>query len=297
MSDADREVRGPGKCARSLDEALTEMRMPQLSNLCTRFLCSEPTMDRLPARALEEAKENLRKFTFVGIQERFSESIVLLQRTLGLGVVPYRSRHVSRAGHRPSVDEIPDHDRELILEHNAYDTELYAFGLELFEEAVAAANGDFAADVDRLRGAAEAATADHEAEVRAAREWLDRELPAGASRAMRPLVARAEEAGVSRTALMNAGRELLVSKGTTSEGVRTLTRASGSTLTAVEDAKGWIDRELPKGATEQREALLERGEAAGHAPEALNRARKMLSVNKLRGPDDQWVWSRPADRG
>jgi hypothetical protein len=95
---------------------------------------------------------------------------------------------------------------------------------------------------------------------------------------------------------MNAGRELLVWKGTNSDGVRTLTRASGGTLTAVEDAKAWIERELPKGASEQREALIQRGEAAGHTREAMNRARKMLAVNKLRGPDDLWVWSRPADR-
>jgi hypothetical protein len=136
----------------SLEQALVEMRLPQLSNLSTRFLCGHPSpLGELPATALDDAKANLREFDFVGIQERFEESLVLLRRMLGLSSIPYEDRHVSQEGHRPTVDEIPDEQRALIEEYNALDAELYRFGSELFEEAVAGADESFAADVEALR--------------------------------------------------------------------------------------------------------------------------------------------------
>jgi hypothetical protein len=143
-------ARSPKVKANSLEEALVEMRLPQLNNFATRFLCSDPApMDDLSPGALEDAKSNLREFAFVGIQERFDESLVLLRRMLGLGSIPYVDRHVS--SDRPAIDDIADHERELIEEHNQLDTELYACGLELFEEAVAAAGPGLTADVEALR--------------------------------------------------------------------------------------------------------------------------------------------------
>jgi hypothetical protein len=147
----------PGKIrtdakADSLEEALVEMHLPQISNLATRFLCGHPSLPMtapLPASALRDAKESLREFAFVGIQERVEESLVLLQRMLGLGSIPYRDRHVS--SDRPAVDEISDEERALIEEHNQLDAELYRFGLGLFEDAVAAAGERFAAEVAALR--------------------------------------------------------------------------------------------------------------------------------------------------
>lgn len=150
--------------ADSLEEALVEMRLPQIRNLATRFLCGHPSpMGDLPPRALDDAKANLRGFALIGIQERFEESVVLLQRMLGLGPAPYRDRHVS--SDRPAVDEIPDAERALIEEHNRLDAELYRFGLRLFEDAVAAAGEGFAAEVDALRARDAAA---REAEWRSA---------------------------------------------------------------------------------------------------------------------------------
>jgi hypothetical protein len=58
---------------------------------------------------------------------------------------------VSSEGSRPSVDEIPERERELIAEHNLLDAELYRFGLGLFEDAVAGTDNGFAADVEALR--------------------------------------------------------------------------------------------------------------------------------------------------
>jgi hypothetical protein len=146
----------------TLEEALVELRLPQLNNLATRFLCGHPSpLEELPPSAVDDAKENLRSFAFVGIQERFEESLVLLQRMLGLGSVPYVDRHVSAEDRRPSVAEIPDEQRAMILEHNRLDAELYEFGLRLFEDAVADADERFAADVEALRaGSAEAREAE-----------------------------------------------------------------------------------------------------------------------------------------
>jgi hypothetical protein len=135
----------PGKRGRvkadSIEEALVEMRLPQINNLATRFLCGHPSpLGELPDSALEDAKANLREFAFVGIQERFDESLSLLHRTFGFDLVPpdaYENRHVS--SDRPAVDEIPQDERALIVECNQLDIDLYTFGLELFEDAITAA--------------------------------------------------------------------------------------------------------------------------------------------------------------
>ena len=121
--------------AESLEQALVDMELPQLSNLQTRFLCDDPGREGpLPATALAEAKRNLSTFGFVGIQEHFEESMARLQRALALEEIPsdaYESRHVS--ADRPTVDEIAEGDRELIAERNQLDAELYAFATRLFE--------------------------------------------------------------------------------------------------------------------------------------------------------------------
>jgi hypothetical protein len=187
--------------AESLKEALVELRLPQINNLATRFLCGHRTpIGDLPASAVDDAKQNLREFAFVGIQERFDESLVLLQRTLGLGVAPYRDRHVS--SDRPAVDEITKDERALIEEYNQLDAELYRFGLGLFEDAVgAAANEGFAADVEALR--ASSADANEEA-IQNARDWLDRELPLGTTRLAVELRLAAKAAGIAVPALTQA---------------------------------------------------------------------------------------------
>jgi hypothetical protein len=146
--------------AASIEQAMVEMGMPQLNNLSTRFLSGHEPTAELPESALEDAKGNLRTFAFVGIQERFEESVVLLQHMLGLPAVPYVDRHVSLAGTRPSVDEISTEQRELIADRNRLDAELYRFGLSLFEEAVTHAGDGFDAEVETLRAEDRAARAD-----------------------------------------------------------------------------------------------------------------------------------------
>lgn len=208
LSPDDRlERRKRGRAtAVSLEEAFVEHDLPQLNNLATRFLCGDPSpMGELPQSAVDGAKANLREFAFVGIQERFEESIVLLQRALGLELVPYLNRHVSAEGGRPTVEEISDTDRALIAEHNRLDVELYAFASGLFEEAVAAADEGFADDVERLR----VSSADlNEQALQIAREWLDRELPLGATSTPDALRSAAKAVGVSIPALNEVVRRL-----------------------------------------------------------------------------------------
>jgi hypothetical protein len=185
----------------SIDEAF-EMGLPTVCNLATRLLCGRPSpMKRLPESALEDAKANLREFALVGLQERFEESILLLQGMLGLEMTPYVNRHVSVD--RPIVEHLSEDERELILEHNRLDAELYEFGRRLFEEARASAEDGFAGDVERLRVVA---TDLNEESMRRARELLDRELPLGATKPKEDLFATASRTGVPAGALKNVSK-------------------------------------------------------------------------------------------
>jgi FkbM family methyltransferase len=200
--------------ADSLEEALVEMRLPQLNNLATRYLCGDPSpLKEMPAGALDDAKANLRDFAFVGIQERFEESIVLLRRMLGLSADPYLNRHVSID--RPDVEEISGEQRALITECNQLDAELYAFAQELFENAVAAADDEFSADVEALRAAS---GAPNEEAIRNARDWLDRELPAGTAKPKTELLAKANVARVPVATLKHVLNRLSVRKEPDDEG-------------------------------------------------------------------------------
>jgi len=87
---------------------------------------------------LEDAKRNLReRFDLVGLMERLPESIVLLERMLGLELVPFTSEKVNRS--RLRVDDVPEGLKSVIEEHNRLD--LYSLAKALSEQRVAAAAG------------------------------------------------------------------------------------------------------------------------------------------------------------
>jgi hypothetical protein len=162
--------------ADSLEKALTNPDVPDLDNLQTRFLCSDPApVGRLPDSALDDAKRNLAELAFVGIQEQFTESLVLLERSLGVSLEPATDRHVN--AYRPSLDELGDRQRELVEEHTRLDAELYQFARELFEQRVADSGETFSADADALRAETTAVNEAYAAELQAAVDWLERELP------------------------------------------------------------------------------------------------------------------------
>jgi hypothetical protein len=198
--NADRDKRRHGEQGRkatatSIEQALLELHLPEMNNLATRLLCSDPApTGELSAAAVDDAKENLSNFEFVGIQERFEESLVLLQRMLGLERVPYVSRHVSSEGRRGTVEDISAEQRALILECNRLDADLYAFGLELFERAAASAGSGLATEAAELRALSEARNDDA---TRRALDWLDSTFPVGTSKSREELFSEARAAGIS----------------------------------------------------------------------------------------------------
>ena len=100
----------------------------------TRFLWGgESLYGELPPHAVEKAKENLSTFWFVAFRERLDDSIVLLGRKLGVGLMPYYLRHVSQK-RPPLVPTSRTSCAALIVEHNALDVELYRFAQEHFGE-------------------------------------------------------------------------------------------------------------------------------------------------------------------
>ena len=140
------------------DEEVLEQGLPRDSNLAVRLLCGGETLDELPDDALETAKANLREFALVGIEERLAETVVLLQRMLGL--------ELEQAARQVSLDpaELPKVSAEkqtLVEENNQLDIELYRFACGLFEEAAATTPG-LAEDVTRLRQIATATRAEVE---------------------------------------------------------------------------------------------------------------------------------------
>ncbi len=81
---------------------------------------------------LEAAKQALSNFFFVGIQERFGESLELLHQTLGI-TAPDEPRIRNVAG-RPSLPQLPAQLLDEIVAANWADLELYAFACALFEQ-------------------------------------------------------------------------------------------------------------------------------------------------------------------
>ena len=156
QSDASpSEIKVPEDALVSLEEGLAR-RVTIYDNLATRFLWGGRSIfGELPPDALERAKENVSRFWFVGFAERLDESVVLLGRQLGIGLMAYQRRHVSQK--RPSLGETPDELRELIAEHNALDIELYRFARERFDQE-APPSEELAADVQELRSMSVAAT-------------------------------------------------------------------------------------------------------------------------------------------
>lgn len=99
--------------------------------------------DRAQDEVLALAKKHLEEsFCFVGIQERFEESLLLLADEIGLQKLFHERRNMLRPG---LADAVSAEDRVLAARLNNADLELYAFARTLFERRVAAAGPDFTA--------------------------------------------------------------------------------------------------------------------------------------------------------
>jgi hypothetical protein len=121
----------------------------QVSNVQVRFLCGEdgiPKQGKLSEEDLKLAKERLKKyFAFVGITEKFDESLICLKRIFGWGNVFYYKSNISKD--RPSLEEIPKDTIQIIQKKNELDTQLYKFAEQILENLVYNYGSSFEADL------------------------------------------------------------------------------------------------------------------------------------------------------
>lgn len=81
---------------------------------------------------LEQAKRNLREhFAVVGFQEQFDETLMLLMKRFGWGMLYYTMKNVTKD--RPLRGDIPKDVIAIIEEYNRLDMELVAYARKLFD--------------------------------------------------------------------------------------------------------------------------------------------------------------------
>lgn len=182
--------------------AAFQSRSLELSNLATRLLSDDPAREP-DTRSLDEATANLGRFTFVGLQDRFDESVVLLLRALGVTApIPYgASRHVNED--RPAANTLSHANRRLVVERNALDVALYAHARNLFSQR-AGTHATLAADVEQLRTLRAPLLVEYHRRRLAMGEWLERRLPPETTMMLRDLKAQALDDGFDPTIMRDA---------------------------------------------------------------------------------------------
>ncbi len=143
----------------SLEAFTAEAPQLGIDNLQTRYLSMPITShDTFPypqvtEAHLEAARTNLEeKLSYVGITERFSESLVLLKHSWNrpLGNYVHRNRGSKKSNGQSTIS---DETRSLILQQNQLDMQLYEYALALFDARLAALNIDVASEVAELEQA------------------------------------------------------------------------------------------------------------------------------------------------
>lgn len=106
---------------------------PHRQNLQCRSIAGVGDVGTCDESTLETAKQNLQhSFSVIGLSERFEDSLLLMMAEFGWRVPFYTNRKVAKT--RPKLDQ---RLAELIRQHNRFDVELYEFGKNLFEGALA----------------------------------------------------------------------------------------------------------------------------------------------------------------
>jgi hypothetical protein len=99
---------------------------------------------------LEQARQNMQKaFAFVGLSERFDESVILLQQMFGWNTPYYVRANVG--ANRPRRATIPADTIAAIEAQNRLDAALYAYAREQFEELIRQQPESFHQEVARFR--------------------------------------------------------------------------------------------------------------------------------------------------
>lgn len=117
---------------------------PIFANMQTRYIAGLITNKLYPhvrsntfeKYVLRKAKRHLDGYACFGIQERFDESIALIQQTFGWE--NYRAVSPQKAsGNRPTVRELVDYDHRIVDElcqYHELDLEFYAYALNRFDK-------------------------------------------------------------------------------------------------------------------------------------------------------------------
>jgi Galactose-3-O-sulfotransferase len=111
----------------------------------------DPASDRWnSSETLVRAKENLQRyFSFVGLTERFTESLVLLKYLFGWKLSSYASYRKSR--NRPKRETFAPQLLAQVEQWNQLDRELYEFGKKMFDDLVARLGIDLKKDAASLK--------------------------------------------------------------------------------------------------------------------------------------------------
>ncbi|MFZ5908170.1 MAG: sulfotransferase family 2 domain-containing protein [Nitrospirota bacterium] len=100
--------------------------------------------------ALELAKKAFREhFIFVGLLERFDESVILLKRILNLKTTFYAPKNTSPR--KNYIQEISNEQRNYIISQNYYDILLYNYAKELFDQSMNDHSEDFYREVEQFK--------------------------------------------------------------------------------------------------------------------------------------------------
>jgi hypothetical protein len=114
----------------SLKEFVLKINDSDVNNAQCRYISG---IDDSPEKMLEIAKRNIEEsFRFVGLVEKFDESLLLLGHKMGWRNLLYVKRNVTN--HSKRNDDINEETIRTILEFNAADMELYRFAQQRLED-------------------------------------------------------------------------------------------------------------------------------------------------------------------
>jgi len=121
----------------TLEEFVNSAISTELDNFQTRLLSGvgrDIPFGECTQKLADKAIANLQNhFIFVGIQEKFNESVILLQRTIGIKHLPlYKSVNITKD--RLPYSAIPSHLIEEIEKRNQFDFQVYAYAQERFHK-------------------------------------------------------------------------------------------------------------------------------------------------------------------
>jgi hypothetical protein len=126
--------------AMDIDGYLDYVRELGIDNIQTRMIAGiydpdggPPLTQEIPARAQENLERN---FAFVGLQEAFEDSYLMLRRRYGWRYSDYQ--HYGVAPRSQNRAAVPERVRQRIAREHAYDVAVYQFAQELFARQRAA---------------------------------------------------------------------------------------------------------------------------------------------------------------